>query len=81
MINNIIASGNYTIEGIAYHTRLPLDIVIDAACGNNKYFSLTPWAKIIDLFMQANPEITDLLLTKILTLKDNRQLSLILNEK
>lgn len=81
IIHSIIATGDYTLEGIAYYANLPLDIVIDAACGNNKNFSLTPWAKIIGLFIQVKPEIADLLITKLLEIKkNNAMLALLLNE-
>lgn len=83
LIQSILESDEYTLEGIANYSRLPFDVIFDAACGNNKYFSITPWVKIIDLFIQVRPEVAQLLFDKILAIKDQNSqqaLSLLLNE-
>jgi len=83
LIQGIIDSGEYTLEGIAYATRIPFDVIFDAACGNNNQFSMTPWVRIINLYTQVKPDITELLLKKLIELinKNHSALSLVLNEE
>jgi hypothetical protein len=82
LIQGIVETGEYTLEGIAHVTRIPFDVIFDAACGNNNQFSITPWARIVDLYMQVKPEVTQLLFNKLLEIKDKNHfaLSLLLNE-
>ncbi len=82
LIHGIVETGEYTLEGIAHHTRIPFDVIFDAACGNNRQFSITPWARIIDLYLQLKPEIAELIFDKLLAIKEQRVqgLSLLLNE-
>ena len=42
LIQGIIETGEYTLEGIALYTRIPFDVIYDAACGINNQFSITP---------------------------------------
>lgn len=69
LIHGIIETGEYTLEGIAYHTRIPLDVIYDAACGINDKFSITPWARVVDLYMQVKPEVAKILVEKLVDLK------------
>lgn len=82
LIEGIINSGEYTLEGIAHYTRIPFDVIFDAACGNAQ-LSITPWAKVADLYMQINPDVTQLLFDKLIEIKDKCHfaLSLLLNEQ
>jgi hypothetical protein len=82
LISGIVESGEYTLEGIAYQTRLPFDIIFDAACGNSNQMSITPWARIVDLYIQVNPEISSVLFERLLELKNNNRagVSSLLNE-
>jgi len=75
--------GEYTLEGIAHYTRIPFDVIFDAACGNNNQLSITPWARIIDLYIQVKPDVTQLLLNKLIEIKDKNHLaiSLLLHEQ
>jgi hypothetical protein len=83
LISGIVESGDYTLEGIAYYTRIPFDIILDAACGKNSEFSITPWAKIVDLYIQVNPEVTQVLFDKLQEIreKNNGSVSVLLNEQ
>lgn len=38
LIQGIVDTGEYTLEGIAYHTHIPFDVIYDAACGINNQF-------------------------------------------
>lgn len=80
LIQGIIETGEYTLEGIAYHTRIPFDIIFDAACGISNQLSITPWARIATLYIQAYPEIAKILSNQLLEIKDKNDLSLLLNE-
>jgi len=69
LIQGIIESGDYTLEGIAYYTRIPFDIIYDAACGISNQFSITPWAKVVDLYTQVRPDIINILIDKLIEIK------------
>ena len=75
-IEGIVNSGEYTLEGIAHHTRIPFDVILDAACGNSNQFSITPWARIVDLYIQVRPEIAKILFEKFLIIKENNSSAL-----
>lgn len=70
LIYGIVNSGEYTLEGIAYHTRIPLDILLDAVCGKANEFSITLWARIAELYIQVKPEISQILLDRLQKIKD-----------
>lgn len=82
LINEIIESGEYNLEGIAYHTRIPYDIIHDAACGINNQFSITPWAKVVDLYLKIKPDIEQMLVDNLLEIKNKNHFafSTLLNE-
>jgi hypothetical protein len=82
LIQSIIETGEYTLEGIAFYTRIPFDIIYDAACGISNQFSITPWTKIIDLYLKLKPEIEKILIEKLLDLREKNRaaLSLLLHE-
>ena len=82
LIQGIVETGEYTLEGIAHVTRIPFDVIYDAACGNSNQLSITPWARIVDLYTQVKPEVAQLLFNKLLEIKDKNHLalSLLLNE-
>ncbi len=83
IIESIVETGEYTLEGIAHYTRIPFDVIFDAACGNNTQLSITLWIKIVDLYMQIKPELTRLLFNKLIEIKDQKYftLSLLLNDQ
>jgi hypothetical protein len=82
LISGIVDSGNYTLEGVALYTRIPFDVILDAACGNTKQISITPWARIVGLYIQVNPEISKVLFERLLELGDKNPagISLLVNE-
>ena|SRR3990167_2996846 len=82
LIQDIVETGEYTLEGIALYTRIPFDVIYDAACGINNQFSITPWVRVIDLYMQVKPDITKILIDKLLEMKEKNlsSLSALLNE-
>lgn len=83
LIQGIIETEEYTLEGIAFHTRIPFDVIYEAACGINKEMSITPWAKLVDLYMQVKPEINQVLVEMLLEAKNKnlKGFSSLLSEK
>lgn len=65
IIKEIIETEEYTLEGIAYYTKIPLDVIFDAACGNNIHPSITLWSRIIELYIQVKPEVHQKLVSNI----------------
>jgi len=65
LIQSIIDTGEYTLEGIARYTRIPFDVIFDAACGNNVQLSMTLWIRIIHLYIQIKPDVARLLFDKL----------------
>jgi hypothetical protein len=82
ILNGIIETGEYTLEGIARYTRIPFDIIYDVACGINIPISMTTWTKIASLYTQVRPDIATILFKKIVETqkKNNTPLSTILDE-
>lgn len=81
IIQNIIESGKYTLEGIAFYTRIPFDVIYDAACGISNESSITLWVRVVDLFIQVNPDVAQILIDKLLETKNNFSVfSLLLDE-
>lgn len=82
LIQDIVATEEYTLEGIAFHTRIPFDVILDAACGKCNNFSITLWARIASLYFQVKPEITKVFFAKLLEMKEMNYsaMLLLLNE-
>lgn len=76
IINGIIETGEYTLEGIAHYTRIPFDIIYDVACGINTPISITTWSKIAWLYTQVKPEIAKMLFKKLSESSSNENVSL-----
>lgn len=82
LIQDIIETGQYTLEGIAYHTHIPFDVIYDAACGMNNQFSITPWTRVVALYMQVKPDIALVLIDRLIEIKNKNDsaLSLLIAE-
>jgi len=78
LIQDIVETGDYTLEGIAYHTHIPFDVIYDLACGINTPLSITPWVKIVQLYLQARPEISKMFIDSMSN-KNNIVISSYLN--
>ena len=76
LIQGIVETGEYTLEGIAFYTRIPFDVIYDAACGINNQFSITPWARIVGLYMQVKPDIAQVLIDRLLEIRDKNRAAL-----
>ena len=82
LIHGIIETGEYTLEGIAYYTRIPFDVIYEAACGINKQFSITTWIRVVDLYIQVKPDVVQVIIDKLLEIKNKNHAALLslLNE-
>jgi hypothetical protein len=76
IIQGIIETGEYTLEGIAYYTHIPFDVIYDAASGISCQFSITPWARVVDLYLQVRPDVAQVLAHKLLEIKDKNHAAL-----
>lgn len=73
LIQGIVETDEYTLEGIAFYTRIPFDVIYDAACGKSNQFSITPWARVADLYMQVKPEVAQFLIEKLLEMRSKNR--------
>lgn len=82
VLREIVETEEYTLEGIAHSTRVPLDIIYDAACGINKQLSISAWSKIMDLYLQVRPDVKEVLIKRFVELneKNRAAVSLLLCE-
>ncbi|OGT58632.1 MAG: hypothetical protein A3F43_01490 [Gammaproteobacteria bacterium RIFCSPHIGHO2_12_FULL_42_10] len=76
VIRGILEGGEYSLSGIAYYTRIPFDIVLDAACGNSHDLSITAWTRIVDMYMRAKPGVSKMLLERLLNLQSEDPLTI-----
>ena len=67
VINDILASEEYSLAGIAYYTDKPQDVIIDLASGQNIDPSSSLLRKIMELHRSIRPELYHELIRKILT--------------
>ncbi|HSW94167.1 MAG TPA: hypothetical protein VLJ15_07440 [Gammaproteobacteria bacterium] len=83
LIQSIVETGEYSLEGIALYTHIPFDVIYDAACGVNNQLSVTLWARVVDLFMKVKPDVAQILIDKLLEIRDKCRaaFSFLLNEK
>ncbi len=76
LIQDIVETKEYTLEGIAFHTRIPFDVIYDAACGMSHEFSITPWARVVDLYIQVKPDVAQALTARLLETSDKNRAAL-----
>ena len=65
LVQDILASEEYSLEGIARYTRMPEDIIYDVAIGKNPNPSADLTHKIIELHRTIRPELYKNILNKI----------------
>ena len=69
LIQGILETGEYTLNGIAYQTCIPFDVIFEAACGNSNQLTITPWARVVDLYTQVKPDTANVIINKLLEIK------------
>lgn len=57
VVNDILATKEYTLEGIAHYTQLPEDVIYEASLGGNKAPSATLLRRVIELHRSVRPEL------------------------
>lgn len=73
LILGIVETGEYTLEGVALYTHIPFDVIYDAACGINNQLSITPWSRIVDLYIQVKPDIAQILIDRLIKFKEQHK--------
>lgn len=71
VVNDILLTGEYTLEGIAYYTQTPEEVIYNIIIGSNKTPSLNLARKIIEIHRSIRPDLYLNLMKKILTKHDN----------
>lgn len=66
LINDILSTEEYTLEGIANFIRMPIDVLIEVISGINRNPSLRLATNIISLHLNVRPTLYNELLKKIL---------------
>ncbi|SRR5579883_1888845 len=66
LIHEIIATGEYTLEGIANYVRAPFEVIIDIVSGIQIYPSLRLSGRIIDLYLSVKRSYYQILIRKFL---------------
>jgi hypothetical protein len=67
IINDILATEEYTLSGIAYYTQTPEEIVFELACGNITNPSVVFFRKIIELHRSVRSDLYREIVEKILS--------------
>jgi hypothetical protein len=65
IINDILATEEYSLTGIAYYTRKPEDVIFEIASGNNIDPSASLLRKIIELHRSVRPSLYQEMIKKI----------------
>lgn len=66
VVNDILSTEEYSLEGIANYTQIPEDVVCDVILGKNQTPSLALAQKIIDLHRSVKPELYREVIKKII---------------
>ncbi len=67
VINDILLTEEYTVQGIACYTQTPEDVIYDIAMGNNLAPSFPLSRKIIEIHRSIRPDLYSNILKKILS--------------
>lgn len=73
MINSLVESGQYTLEGIARYTHIPFEVVYDAACGVGGGICATSWTRIVHLYLGVYPDLARRLVDKFLEMQQKNE--------
>lgn len=65
-INDILATEEYSVQGIAYHTRIPEEVICDVISGVNTQPSLPLSRQIIHLHRSVKPDLYREIMKKML---------------
>jgi hypothetical protein len=65
LVSDIVSTNEYTLEGIAHYTRMPLDVIVEIVTGVNDNPSLILASKIISLHAHVRRNLYDDLIKKV----------------
>lgn len=65
IINDIIATGEYSLSGIAYYTHTPEDVIYEIVLGRNRNPSIILSQKIIEIHRSVRPNLYHEIIKKI----------------
>jgi len=65
VVNDILSTKEYTLDGIAYHTEIPEEVLYEAAMGSNKTPSANLLRKVIELHRSVRPELYREIMEKV----------------
>lgn len=66
IINDILATEEYSLAGIANYTRIPEDVLCDVACGLNLNPTLEVSKRLFELHITVKKELYDRVVNKIM---------------
>jgi len=67
IINDILSTEEYALQGIAYYTKLPEDIIYEFASGINTKPSATSLLKILELHISIRKDFYKIIINKLLS--------------
>ena len=76
LVQGIVETEQYTLEGIAFYTNIPFDVIYDAACGITNHLSVTAWSKVVDLYLQVKPDVARVLFDRLQFMVEKNHLSI-----
>ncbi len=68
VINDILSTKEYTLDGIAYYTHTPEEVIYELAMGHNTSPSAMLLRKIIELHRSVRRDLYDAIIKKILSI-------------
>ncbi|OGT37190.1 MAG: hypothetical protein A3F12_04195 [Gammaproteobacteria bacterium RIFCSPHIGHO2_12_FULL_38_14] len=66
IIEDILTSGEYNLQGIAYYTKLPEDVICEVIAGNNATPSAVLFKRIVSLHAEVRQPLYQDIIKKIL---------------
>jgi len=67
VVNDLLATEEYSLSGIAFHTQIPEEVIFDVAAGHNESPSVTFWHRIIGLHKTVRPKLYHEIVKKIVS--------------
>jgi hypothetical protein len=67
VIDDILATGDYTLQGIAYYTHIPEDVVYDMAIGHNLDPSSNLFRRMLKLHRSVRTDLYEQMMKKIIS--------------
>lgn len=72
LVQDLLATGNFTLEGIAYETKTHVDVIIDIASGIRTNISAAIFNRIIKLHINTKRSVYSELIKRLLIIIENK---------